>query len=102
MNSLTATYLSALVFSAEQASVMRALGEYRGKQRLYERQRPELLEALVTVAKNASAISISQGKRSLSVSEKRLNARSSRSGSSISSANVRTSAERRFGSCFEQ
>ena len=51
MNSLTATYLDALAFSGEQASVMRALGEYRGKQRLYERQRPELLEALLTVAK---------------------------------------------------
>ena len=51
MNSLTTTYLDALAFSAEQASVMRALGEYRGKQRLYERQRPELLEALLTVAK---------------------------------------------------
>ena len=55
MNSLTATYLNALAFSAEQASVMRALGEYRGKQRLYERQRPELLEALLTVAKIESA-----------------------------------------------
>ena len=53
-------------------------------------------------SKNASVISISQGKRSRSVSERRLNARSNRSGSSTSSANVRTSAERRFGSCFEQ
>ncbi len=30
---------------------MRTLGEYRGKQRLYERQRPELLESLLTAAK---------------------------------------------------
>jgi Fic family protein len=30
---------------------MRTLGECRGKQQLYERQRPELLEALLTVAK---------------------------------------------------
>jgi Fic family protein len=51
MNSLTPTYLHALTFSAEQASVMRTLGECRGKQQLYERQRPELLEALLTVAK---------------------------------------------------
>lgn len=51
MNSLTPTYLNSLTFSAEQASVMRALGEYRGKQELYERQRPELLEALLTIAK---------------------------------------------------
>ena len=51
MNSLTPTYLDALTFSAEHASVMRALGEFRGKQQLYEQQRPELLEALLTVAK---------------------------------------------------
>ena len=53
--------------------------------------------ALTRSSKNASVISICQGKRSRSVSEKRLNARSNRSGSSTSSANVRTSAERRFG-----
>lgn len=51
MYSLTPTFLNSLTFSAEQASIMRALGEYRGKQELYERQRPELLEALLTVAK---------------------------------------------------
>ena len=51
MYSLTPTFLDGLTFSAGQASVMRALGEYRGKQQLYERQRPQLLEALLTVAK---------------------------------------------------
>jgi len=30
---------------------MRTLGEYRGKQQLYKRQRPELLESLLTAAK---------------------------------------------------
>ena len=65
MNSLTTTYLDALAFSAEQASVMRALGEYRGKQRLYERQRPELLEALLTVAKIESTDASRGGPQSL-------------------------------------
>ena len=51
MNSLSEKYLRSLTFSAEQASVMRTLGECRGKQKLYERQRPELLDALLTVAK---------------------------------------------------
>ena len=51
MNSFTDKYLDALTFSTQQASVMRTLGEYRGKQKLYERQRPELLESLLTVAK---------------------------------------------------
>ena len=51
MKSLTATYLDVLAFTEKQTSTLRALGEYRGKQALYERQRPELLEALKTVAR---------------------------------------------------
>lgn len=51
MNSLSPAFLTALAFSAEQASVIRTLGEYRGKQQLYAQQRPELLDALLTVAK---------------------------------------------------
>ena len=51
MHSLSPAFLTNLTFSAEQASIIRTLGEYRGKQQLYERQRPELLEALLTVAK---------------------------------------------------
>ena len=51
MNSLSDPYLDALTFTGQQVSAMRTLGEYRGKQQLYERRRPELLEALLTVAK---------------------------------------------------
>lgn len=51
MTSFTDTYLGALAFDTRQASIMTTLGECRGKQKLYERQRPELLEALLTVAK---------------------------------------------------
>ena len=51
MHSLSPAFLTSLTFSVEQASIMRTLGEYRGKQKLYEQQRPELLEALLTVAK---------------------------------------------------
>ena len=51
MNSLSPAFLTALAFSAEQASVIRTLGEYRGKRQLYAQQRPELLDALLTVAK---------------------------------------------------
>lgn len=50
MNSISHTYLSHLTFTAEQLSVLRNLGECRGRQVLYERQRPEVLEDLRTVA----------------------------------------------------
>lgn len=50
MRSLSTTYLDSLVFSGAQISTLRTLGEYRGKQELYTRQRPETLEALRTVA----------------------------------------------------
>jgi Fic family protein len=46
MHSLTPEYLSALKFSAEQASSMQKLGEYRGKQALFSQQTPEVLESL--------------------------------------------------------
>ena len=51
MRSLTDSYLDALTFTAKQASTIRALGEYRGRQKLYERQNPGLLEGLRAVAK---------------------------------------------------
>ena len=51
MNSLSDKFLNSLTFSAQQASVIRTLGECRGKQQLYKHQRPELLDALLTVAK---------------------------------------------------
>lgn len=50
MNSLSHGYLSNLTFTAEQVSALRNLGECRGRQTLYERQRPEVLEGLRTVA----------------------------------------------------
>lgn len=46
MKSLTPTYLSALQFSSEQVSTLRAIGECRGRQELFTRQTPETLEAL--------------------------------------------------------
>jgi Fic family protein len=50
MHSLSPKYLSSLSYSAEQVSNLRLLGEYRGKQQLYSRQRPQVLAALRTVA----------------------------------------------------
>jgi Fic family protein len=50
MNSISHDYLSNLTFTAEQVSALRNLGECRGRQALYKRQRPEVLEGLRTVA----------------------------------------------------
>lgn len=50
MHSLAPDYLSRLRFDSRQLSTLRALGEYRGKQRLYVAQSPELLSALQQVA----------------------------------------------------
>jgi Fic family protein len=50
MNSISRDYLSNLTFTAEQVSALRNLGECRGRQALYIRQRPEVLEGLRTVA----------------------------------------------------
>jgi Fic family protein len=50
MNSLSQNFLSHLAFTTEQASVLRNLGECRGRQALFERQRPEVLEGLRTIA----------------------------------------------------
>ena len=46
MHSLTPNYLKSRVYSAEDASSLRQLGEYRGRQELFSRQRPEILESL--------------------------------------------------------
>ena len=51
MNSLTTKYLSDLTFNEAELSTLRDLGECRGKQELFERQKPEVLESLQTVAK---------------------------------------------------
>lgn len=47
---LTADLLAELRFSVEDIATLRHLGEYRGKQELFARQRPEVFEALKTTA----------------------------------------------------
>lgn len=55
MNSLTPKYLEKLVFTADQVSILRLLGEYRGKQALFFQQSPEALNSLRMVAKIESS-----------------------------------------------
>jgi len=50
MKSLQPDYLQSLRFDAQQLSTLRALGEYRGKQQLYEAQSSEVLSGLRQVA----------------------------------------------------
>lgn len=50
MHSLTSEYLARLRFDTRQLASLRALGEYRGKQRLYIAQSPEVLSDLRQVA----------------------------------------------------
>ena len=50
MHSLNIKYLETLNFSAEQVSVLKKIGESRGKQELFSRQTPEVLESLQQVA----------------------------------------------------
>lgn len=50
MQSLTPAYLAELRFDTKQLATLRALGEYRGKQRLYIAQSPEVLADLRQVA----------------------------------------------------
>lgn len=50
MHSLSPDYLASLRFDARQLATLRALGEYRGKQRLYVAQSPEVLTDLRQVA----------------------------------------------------
>jgi len=50
MHSLDIKYLKKLNFSAEQASTLKKIGEYRGKQALFSRQTPEILNTLQQVA----------------------------------------------------
>lgn len=51
MHSLTEQFLAGLRFGAEQAATLRAIGEFRGRQELFYRQAPEVLEGLLEVAK---------------------------------------------------
>ncbi len=50
MNSLTSEYLNRLKFSYRQASTLKKIGEYQGKQMLFARQTPEALESLKHIA----------------------------------------------------
>ena len=50
MNSLSPDYIAQLRFDTRQLATLRALGEYRGKQRLYVAQSPEVLSDLRQVA----------------------------------------------------
>ena len=50
MHSLSSVFLDALRFSASDLKAIRALAEYRGKQTLFARQSPQVLESLRQVA----------------------------------------------------
>ena len=50
MHSLDMKYLENLNFSPQQASSIQKIGEYRGKQELFSRQTPEVLESLQQIA----------------------------------------------------
>lgn len=51
MPSLSSGYLASLAFAEREVSILRNLGECRGQQELFVRQRPEVLESLKTVAR---------------------------------------------------
>src|SRR5438105_9696174 len=53
--SLAHDYLGAISLSGSQASTLRALGEYRGRQDLFRRQTPDVLASLRQVAVVESA-----------------------------------------------
>ncbi|MDY6865856.1 MAG: Fic family protein [Halobacteriota archaeon] len=50
MNSLTDRYLDHIVFDANHVATLRVLGEYKGKQELFNHQSPEALETLKNLA----------------------------------------------------
>ena len=50
MHSLAIPYLDKLVFSVQQATMLKAIGEYRGKQALYAQQTPQILDSLKMAA----------------------------------------------------
>jgi len=49
MNSLSKEYLKNLPISNEMLRMVRRLGEFKGKQELYQKQSPEVLENLKLV-----------------------------------------------------
>jgi len=50
MPSLDPAFLNSLQLSTEQGATLRKIGEHKGRQALFERQTPEVLETLKTVA----------------------------------------------------
>lgn len=50
MNSLSRDYLEQLTFDSTHAATLRVIGEYKGKQELFNRQSPEALETLKSLA----------------------------------------------------
>ena len=50
MKSLTTGCLAGLTFSTEQVSTLKHIGEYKGKQALFQHQTPEILESLKQTA----------------------------------------------------
>lgn len=57
MHSLKIDYLKHLKFSAEQLATLKKIGEYKGKQELFSRQTPEILDSLQQLAMIESNIS---------------------------------------------
>jgi Fic family protein len=50
MNTLQPNYLQKIAFTAEDASTIQKIGEYKGKQALFSQQTPEILDSLRLVA----------------------------------------------------
>ena len=55
MNSLNENYLENIKFGQTELATLRMLGEYQGKQILYSKQSPEVLQGLQKVVKNQAA-----------------------------------------------
>ncbi len=55
MPSLSPTFLGQLLFTPDQASTLRQLGEHRGRQEFFRQQKPEVLESLRSTAKIESS-----------------------------------------------
>jgi Fic family protein len=74
MFSLRPTYLSALAMPPRVAGILRRLGEHKGRQELYRRQAPEMLESLRRVALIESTESSNRLEGIVAANEKRLRA----------------------------
>lgn len=72
--SLRPTYLSALAMPPRVAGILRRLGEHKGRQELYRRQAPEMLENLRRIALIESTESSNRLEGIVAANEKRLRA----------------------------